>query len=163
MLCSECKKNAAILFYNKIENGKETMGGLCYECAQKKGINALDVLNKQKEVMGQNPVNMNDMSKQFENIFKDLAENINFDDIQNMEGAITFGPSEDGMDEDEETPKISGAAIPLGSIFSSMFGAKDGQAQYSQDNNNSRKKVKVEKKKPKQSKKKKYLDNMKMK
>ena len=157
MLCSDCKKNTAILFFNKVENGKETMEGLCYECAQKKGINALDVLNKQKEIMGQNPVNMNDMSKQFETIFKDLAENINFEDIQNMEGAITFGPSEDGMDDDEEEPKISGAAIPLGSIFSSMFGAKDNQTQYSQDNNN-RKKVKVEKKKPKQSKKKKYLD-----
>ena len=159
MLCSECKKNAAILFYKKIENGKETMEGLCYECAQKKGINALDVLNKQKEIMGQNPENINDMSKQFENIFKDLAENISFEDIQNMDGAITFGPSEDGMEDenDEDTPKISGAAIPLGSIFSSMFGAKDNQTQYSQDGNN-RKKVKVEKKKPKQSKKKKYLD-----
>ena len=161
MLCSECKQNAAILFYKKIENGKESMEGLCYECAQKKGINALDVLNKQKEVMGQNPVNMNDMSKQFESIFKDLAENINLEDIQNMEGAITFGPSEDGMEDtidDDEAPKISGAAIPLGSIFSSMFGARDNQTQYSQDSNNSRKKVKVEKKKPKQSKKKKYLD-----
>lgn len=160
MLCSECKKNAAILFYNKVENGKETMEGLCYECAQKKGINALDVLNKQKEIMGQNPVNMSEMSKQFESIFNDLAENLNFEDIQNMDGAITFGPSEDGLDDDEETPKISGAAIPLGSIFSSMFGGQQngGQSQYSKQDGNSRKKVKVEKKKPKQNKKKKYLD-----
>ncbi|MBR3255968.1 MAG: AAA family ATPase [Clostridia bacterium] len=160
MLCSECKKNAAILFYNKVENGKETMEGLCYECAQKKGINALDVLNKQKEIMGQNPVNMSEMSKQFESIFNDLAENLNFEDIQNMDGAITFGPSEDGLDDDEETPKISGAAIPLGSIFSSMFGGQQngGQSQYSKQDGNSRKKVKVEKKKTKQNKKKKYLD-----
>ena len=160
MLCSDCKKNAAILFFNKVENGKETMEGLCYDCAQKRGINPLDVLSKQKEILNKDNINMNDMSKQFESIFKDLAENINLEDIENMEGAITFGPSEDGLD-DEETPKIAGAAIPLGSIFSNMFGAKNtsSQEQYQNDGNNSRKKVKVEKKKnSKQNKKKKYLD-----
>ena len=161
MLCSDCKKNAAILFFNKVENGKETMEGLCYDCAQKRGINPLDVLSKQKEILNKDNININDMSKQFESIFKDLAENINLEDIENMEGAITFGPSEDGLD-DEDTPKIAGAAIPLGSIFSSMFGTKNdtsSQEQYKNDGNNSRKKVKVEKKKnPKQNKKKKYLD-----
>ena len=160
MLCSDCKKNAAILFFNKVENGKETMEGLCYDCAQKRGINPLDVLSKQKEILNKDNVNINDMSKQFESIFKDLAENINLEDIENMEGAITFGPSEDGLD-DEDTPKIAGAAIPLGSIFSNMFGTKNNtssQEQYQNDGNN-RKKVKVEKKKnPKQNRKKKYLD-----
>lgn len=160
MLCSDCKKNAAILFFNKVENGKETMEGLCYDCAQKRGINPLDVLSKQKEILNKDNININDMSKQFESIFKDLAENINLEDIENMEGAITFGPSEDGLD-DEDTPKIAGAAIPLGSIFSNMFGTKNNtssQEQYQNDGNN-RKKVKVEKKKnPKQNKKKKYLD-----
>ena len=138
MLCSDCKKNAAILFFNKVENGKETMEGLCYDCAQKRGINPLDVLSKQKEILNKDNVNINDMSKQFESIFKDLAENINLEDIENMEGAITFGPSEDGLD-DEDTPKIAGAAIPLGSIFSNMFGTKNNtssQEQYQNDGNN---------------------------
>ena len=161
MLCSECKKNAAILFFDKVENGKTTHEGLCADCAKNRGINPLEVLSKQREILGNDNLqnqNMNEMSKQFENLFKDLAENINLEDIENMEGAITFGPSEDGM-EDEESPKISGAAIPLGSLFSTMFGDKNAsiQSQLSQDGNN-RKKVKVEKKKPKQSKKKKYLD-----
>ena len=39
MLCSECNKNPAILFYKKIENGKESLEGYCYDCAKKKGIN----------------------------------------------------------------------------------------------------------------------------
>ena len=159
MLCSDCKKNAAILFFNKVENGKETMEGLCYDCAQKRGINPLDVLAKQQDALHKNNINMNDMSKQFENIFKDLAENINLEDIANIDGAITFGPSEDGI-EDEEAPKISGAAIPLGSLFSNMFGgnASASQNQFSNENTG-RKKVKVEKKKnTKQNKKKKYLD-----
>ena len=178
MLCSDCNKNAAILFFDKIENGKSTMEGLCADCAQKRGINAIDVLNRQKDILGNthnqstsnvenngnanlNNINMQDMSKQFETIFKDLAENINLEDIENIEGAFTFGPSADGMDEeDEDAPKIAGAAIPLGSIFN-MFGAKKenaSQAQFSNNGSYERKKVKVEKKKSKQSKKKKYLD-----
>ena len=39
MLCSECNKNPAILFYKKIDNGKESLEGYCYDCAKKKGIN----------------------------------------------------------------------------------------------------------------------------
>ena len=45
MLCSECNKNPAILFYKKIENGKESLEGYCYDCAQKKGINPTEVLH----------------------------------------------------------------------------------------------------------------------
>lgn len=122
MLCSECKKNAAILFYNKVENGKETMEGLCYDCAKKKGINPLDVLSKQSDLLNKDKINLNDMSKQLETVFKDLAENINLEDIENMDGAITFNTQDEDCD-DEDAPKIAGAAIPLGSIFSNMFGS----------------------------------------
>ena len=41
MLCSECNKNPAILFYKKIENGKESLEGYCFECAKKKGIDPI--------------------------------------------------------------------------------------------------------------------------
>ena len=122
MLCSECKKNAAILFYNKVENGKETMEGLCYDCAKKKGINPLDVLSKQSDLLNKDKINLNDMSKQLETVFKDLAENINLEDIENMDGAITFNTQDEDSD-DEDAPKIAGAAIPLGSIFSNMLGS----------------------------------------
>ena len=122
MLCSECKKNAAILFYNKVENGKETMEGLCYDCAKKKGINPLDVLSKQSDLINKDKINLNDMSKQLETVFKDLSENINLEDIENMDGAITFNTQDEDSD-DEDAPKIAGAAIPLGSIFSNMFGS----------------------------------------
>ena len=73
MLCSECNKNPAILFYKKIENGKETLEGYCYECASKKGIDPKEVLFKQNEVLSNDKININDMTKQFETIFKDLA------------------------------------------------------------------------------------------
>ena len=156
MICSECNKNPAIIFYKKIENGKESMEGYCYECAKKKGINPNEVLHKQNEILSNDKVTLNDMTKQFETIFKDLAENINLEDIENIDGAITFGTESDDPS-DENPNKISGAAIPLGSIFSNMFNKNDDtekQEEFTSD----RKKVKVEKKKQKQNKKRKFLD-----
>ena len=153
MLCSECNDKPAVVFYKKIENGKETLEGYCYDCAKKKGINPLEVITNQNEILSKDKLNINDMTQQFENIFKDLAENINLEDIENIEGAITF--EQNNEDDPENGPKISGAAIPLGSIFSSMMKNKDNDEQ--EEPSNSRKRVKVEKKKN-QNKKKKFLD-----
>ena len=160
MLCSECNQNPAILFYKKIENGKETMEGYCYDCAKKKGINPNEVLANQSDILSKDKINLSDMTKQFESIFKDLAENINLEDIENMEGAITFENIDPNSDTDEEAPKIAGAAIPLGSIFSNMFNGQNHKNKEEQEEPiGGRKKVKVEKKKnTKQNKKKKFLD-----
>ena len=160
MLCSECNKNPAILFYKKIENGKESLEGYCYDCAKKKGINPTEVLHDQNNILSKDKININDMTKQFETIFKVLAENINLEDIENLDGAITFESQEQNPDSDEPS-KISGAAIPLGSIFSNMFTnkASKSNSDESEELNDGRRKVKVEKKKnKKQNKKKKFLD-----
>ena len=159
MICSECKKNPAILFYEKIDNGKSTMEGLCYNCAKKKGINATEVLANQQDFLSKDKINLADMNKQLENIFKDFAENLDLNNLNNIEGAITFGDiDDDGNNEfDEEHPKISGAAIPLGSIFSNMFSQNKNESSENKQNN--KKQVKNDKKKEsKQNKKKKYLD-----
>ena len=153
MLCSECNDKPAVVFYKKIENGKETLEGYCYDCAKKKGINPLEVITNQNEILSKDKLNINDMTQQFESIFKDLAENINLEDIENIEGAITF--EQDNDEDPENGPKISGAAIPLGSIFSSMMKNRDNDEQ--EEPSNSRKRVRVEKKKN-QNKKKKFLD-----
>ena len=157
MLCSECNKNPAILFYKKIENGKESLEGYCYDCAKAKGINPNEVLYKQNEILSKDNVNLNDMTKQFETIFKDLAENINLEDIENIDGAITFENSND--ESDDGNSKISGAAIPLSSLFTNMFNNSNNNNNNDPEMHNGRKKVKVEKKKnTKQNKKKKFLD-----
>ena len=153
MLCSECNDKPAVVFYKKIENGKETLEGYCYDCAKKKGINPLEVITNQNEILSKDKLNINDMTQQFESIFKDLAENINLEDIENIEGAITF--EQDNDEDPENGPKISGAAIPLGSIFSNMMKNRDNDEQ--EEPSNSRKRVRVEKKKN-QNKKKKFLD-----
>ena len=46
--------------------------------------------------------------------------------------------------EDEEKPKIAGAAIPLGSIFSNMFAQKNDNNNQKQDND--KKQTKMSKK-----------------
>ena len=162
MICSECKKNSAILFYQKVENEKTTMEGLCYDCAKKKGMNPTEVLSKQQDILSGDKINLSDIHKQLEGIFKDLAENFDMNELGNIEGAITFGSvdEEDGdsvLDEEEENkPKFAGAAIPLGSIFSNMMNGSRPKAKEEKEKSN--KTVKTEKRKTKQNKKKKYLD-----
>ena len=166
MICSECKKNPAILFYEKIDNGKSTMEGLCYDCAKKKGIDATEVLAKQQDILSKDKINFADMNKQLENIFKDFAENLDINNLENIDGAITFGEFEDEDDEnpdDEEKPRIAGAAIPLGSIFSNMFAQRNNNNNNNDNDNkkqnDSQKQTKNDKKKDsKTNKKKKYLD-----
>lgn len=160
MLCSECNKNPAILFYKKIENGKESFEGYCYDCAKAKGIDPTEALYKQNDILAHDKININDMTKQFETIFKDLAENINLEDIENIEGAITFDTTNNNPDEDDEnSPKIAGAAIPLGSIFNMFNGQNNKESNEPETSSSGRKKVKVDKKKTsKQNKKKKFLD-----
>lgn len=159
MICSECKKNPAILFYEKIDNGKSTMEGLCYDCAKKRGINATEVLSKQQDILSKDKINLADMNKQLETIFKDFAENLDLNNLENIDGAITFGDlnnDENDFDDDEDKPRITGAAIPLGSIFSNMFSQKNENAEKKSNDKNQTRNDK--KKETKQNKKKKYLD-----
>ena len=163
MICSECNKNPAILFYDKIENGKSTMQGLCYDCAKKKGIDATEVLARQQDILSKDKINLGDMNKQFESIFKDLAQNLDLNNLEDIEGAITIKDiredEDDDSDEfDEEKPKFAAAAIPLGSIFSNMFHPKNEDSTKEQASTTSKSTKNDNKITEKKNKKKKYLD-----
>ncbi len=133
MLCSICKKNPAIIFINnKDDNGEDKLDGFCYNCAKEKGINPLEVLTSQSNILDGDKVNLEDMTSQFEDIFKDITETLSNSDL-----------SLDGM---------NGSAIPLGAIFGVKQDSKEQETS-----SNSNKKVKVDKKVNKQ-KKTKYLD-----
>ena len=41
-LCSRCKKNYAVIFITKIENGETKNEGLCLKCAKELGIKPVD-------------------------------------------------------------------------------------------------------------------------
>ena len=133
MLCSNCNKNTAVIFINQEVNGKQEMKGLCFQCAQEKGINPLEVLAKQSNMSEKD---LENMSKQFESIFKGLSES-----LENQDFDI------DGQNDGNS----------LGSIFSSMFSGDDSEQETSSNETGTgtKKKVKVEKKK---DKKKKFLD-----
>lgn len=145
MLCSQCNKNNAVVFINKQDkDGTTSSEGLCYECAKKRGINPIDNLMKQANISEED---LSNMTKQFESMFNDMAEN---GELQNFQENLMN--MEDNDSDDSENPEMQFGAIPLGSIFSNMFGASNNE----NDNSNGRekKKVKVDKK----SKKRKTLE-----
>ena len=46
-LCSRCKKNVAVVFIAKMENGKMVNEGLCLKCAKELGIKPVnDIMEK---------------------------------------------------------------------------------------------------------------------
>lgn len=149
MLCSQCNKNNAVVFINKQDDkGNTSLEGLCYECAKKRGINPIDNLMKQANL---SEADINNMTKQFESMFNDMSENMNFTDMP--EDLMNLAQNSENIDDDndeEEIPENAGmqfGAIPLGSIFSNMFGMN--QNDESTENNSSsaeKKRVKVDKK-----------------
>ena len=52
MICSECNKNNAEIFINKIENGVSSMEGLCRDCAKKRGLEIPDIKKAKKVTKG---------------------------------------------------------------------------------------------------------------
>ena len=167
MLCSDCNKNNAEIFINKIENGVSSMEGLCRDCAKKRGIDIPDMPqknnsnkdnqnnknNSQSNVPPITNIDMSSMSKQLETLFKDLSSNLK---MENLEGMEDFEPEDiENFDEDNENEdgENNPLGIPIGSIFASIVPKKQSQ---NEEDSNGRQKVKTETKKTK--KKKKYLD-----
>ena len=141
MICSNCNKNTAVIFINKqLPDKSFATEGLCYECAKQKGINPLEALSKQANLSEDD---VKDMANQIEDMFKDMSDNMDVDAIIGI----------DGENQDFDGNSEMSGAIPLGSIFSNMFGMKNGSSSSSSSD---KKKVKVDKK-PK-DKKRKALD-----
>ncbi len=142
MLCSMCKKNTAVIFINKQSaDGKAEVEGLCYECAKKKGINPIDTMAKQANLSDKD---IQDLSNKLDTMFKNLSENISDIDADELSEMMN-GESE-----------IEGAqGVPLGSIFSGLFGIKQNGDESSNYSSGGTQKVKE---KTKTNKKRKALD-----
>ncbi len=142
MICSVCNKNTAVVFLNKIENGKKTVEGLCYNCAKEKGINPLEVLAKNANISNEE---LEDMSNQFEDILKDFSENMNLE---------ALGIDPENMEIDDESN-------PVKNIFGIFRASNNGDNEKASSTNeandsSSNKTVKVQKKQ--KNNKKKFLD-----
>ena len=141
MLCSICNKNTAVIFINKQMPDKSvSTDGLCFECAKKKGINPIDSLAKQANISEEDIKNM---TEQLETMFQDMSSNIDMDSIIDI--------NQDDIDDNSENIPN---AIPLGAIFSNIFGKNEDSS--SNSSSSEKKKVKIDKKT--KDKKKKALD-----
>ena len=152
MLCSKCKKNTAIIFINDTNNkdSKDSIKGLCYDCAKSEGIDALEVLAKQNDILGKDIVNLQDFSGQFENIFKDLSKHLNIEPLGNLDL--------DSMETEDIEDSMEGG-FPLGSIFAGFVKPKNDETDSSAEHINSHSKNKQKNKEKKsKNKKHKFLD-----
>ena len=152
MLCSICNKNTAVVFINKQgEDGKTKVEGYCYDCAKKHGINPMDTLMKQANLTEKD---LNDMTKQIESMVTDMAQNMDMDALSEQMNNM----DQEELDKIEEQGgmPIQFGAIPLGSIFSNMFGAnsENGNADSEANASSEKKKVKIDKDKKKDKKRK---------
>lgn len=68
-LCSICKKNIAVVFTTKIEQGKSEVTGVCLECAKKMNIPVIDQLITQT---GMSADDFENMASQMQNILQDV-------------------------------------------------------------------------------------------
>lgn len=149
MLCSVCQKKSAIILIQKPDNnGNPKMEGLCYDCAKEKGINPFDAISMQAKLSDQD---LQDMTKQFESMFKDMSENLNDEDLKNIQNMA----EENGIDIGEAN------GMPLGSIFSGLFGNPNTKTEGSFEEHPSKKgsnTTTTQKEKKKKDNKKKFLD-----
>ena len=67
MLCNRCKKRLAVVFINKIENGKQASEGLCLKCAGELGIKAP---GQMLENMGISEEDFNELSDEMGEFFE---------------------------------------------------------------------------------------------
>ena len=156
MRCSVCNKNTAVIFINKPGADKDSVEGLCYSCAKKRGINPLEILAKNSNISSEEIENL---SGQFENILKDFTENMNLEDlgIDNLEDLQNINPEDINVDDlDSDGSKDNPFTGLLGFIKKSGLGADGPQSGFEKEGDGSSRKssVKVKAK----NNKKKFLD-----
>ena len=142
MLCSICNKNTAVIFVNKqLPDNSIATEGFCYECAKKKGIAPIDALTKQANLSEED---LKNMTEQLEDMFQNMSSDMDIDAVMNNYNS-----------DSSENPDGIPNAIPLGAIFSNIFGKSQDSSSNSSEGGE-KKKVKVDKKTT--NKKKKALD-----
>ena len=144
MICSVCKKNTAVIFVNKQgQDGKTELEGLCYDCAKKRGLNPIDTMAKQANLSEKD---IQEITNSLDSMFKNLSVNMNDIDEDELSGMIN------------EENEMQGQGIPLGSIFSGMFGIKQNNKDQEESSNYSANGTQRVKEKTKPNKKRKALD-----
>ena len=100
-MCTKCKKNIAVVFITKIENGVTMNEGYCLKCARSLGIPQIDAAVKQ---MGFSEEDLDNLTDEMSNMFGQLD-----------------GADDDGDDMDSQT-----ATFPL---LNQLFGSSNPPAK----------------------------------
>ena len=100
-LCSRCKKNVAVIFVTKIEEGKTVSDGLCLRCAKDMGLKPVDDIMKRMGLSEEDLENLN---------------NEMLDTFQGMEGMML--PGQEDEEEDEENESRTATFPFLNKLFS---------------------------------------------
>ena len=88
-LCSRCKKNLAVVFITKMENGQTTNEGLCLKCAKELGIKPVD------DMISRMGLSDDDL----ENLSGEMGDMMN-----GLEGLLNPGDKDtDGEDDEQES------------------------------------------------------------
>ena len=103
-ICVKCKKNVAVIFITKIENGKAINEGLCIRCAKELGIKPVDDLMKK---MGITDEDLDGMANE-------MMEVMGGEDAQDDAG------------EEEETPGQTATFPFLNKLFNNVNGERLG-------------------------------------
>ena len=107
-LCSKCKKNIAVIFVSKIENGETKNEGLCLKCARSMGIKPIDDMMKR---MGISDEDLDNLTDEMMNVFNSG---------EGLEGLMPQFQAESSEDEEEDEGKT--ATFPF---LNRLFGANN--------------------------------------
>ena len=115
-LCIKCKKNPAVLFISKFENGVSMNEGYCLKCARSLGIPQIDQTIKQ---MGISEEDLDMLTDEMSNVFGQLeageqdeddmdSQTATFPLLNQLFGGNTNMPAQPRPPKEEEPPKDEG-------------------------------------------------------
>ncbi len=83
-LCSRCKKNMAVIFINRIENGSSTQEGLCLRCARELHIKPIDdIISK----MGLSDEDLEGLSGEMMDVMRNITGGGSDDGLMTIENS----------------------------------------------------------------------------
>ena len=115
-LCSKCKKNLAVVFITKIENGQTNNEGYCLKCARELGIKPVDDMISR---MGLSDEDLDNLNGEM------------LDTMNGLEGLISNAQNPDDASEDEEDDDNASqtATFPfLNKLFGNVGNNNPGEA-----------------------------------
>ncbi len=142
-ICSKCKKNMAVVFISRLENGKTINEGLCLKCAKEMG---LPQVNDMMSRMGITDEDLDMLNSEMMNAFGGA---------ENMEGLMAGGSADD-PEEEEEDEEGKTATFPFLNRLFSGDNMPAAPGNNSGENGGARQQGGKERK---QEKKRKFLDN----